>query len=218
IARPRCCERRSPAGANIVGRLLVYANRRWVRDACSCGGGPPVREPPIFPAGLQFVRQLRGALVLDARPVAHILQVPALRPARAGLVFLRHLREQGVVVRHARSPRRDPRRPHSRCARTVVVFLTFTLVAWAGLFLPVYNLHTDVYFDLGLAALALEPVFGSRDLQYRLPREAHVGFDNKTAQRRCALFWEVYSRDVSGRSRSPLLTSPPNSPETRSRR
>ncbi|KAJ6497241.1 hypothetical protein DFH09DRAFT_1336882 [Mycena vulgaris] len=70
------------------------------------------------------------------------------------------------------------------CARTVVVFLAITLAARAGLYLPVYNLHADMYFDLGLAALALEPVFGSRDLQFRLPREAHVGFDNKTAQRR----------------------------------
>ncbi|KAJ7162672.1 fungal-specific transcription factor domain-containing protein [Mycena crocata] len=115
-----------------------------------------------------------------------------------------------------------------------VLFLAFAAAALADRDLPAYNSQADTYFDLGRTALALQSIFGSRDLHtiqalllvglyhatggprysvdsswaitahasslcqsLRLHCEsAHTGFDNKTAQRRRALFWEVHSLET----------------------
>ncbi|KAJ7144427.1 fungal-specific transcription factor domain-containing protein [Mycena epipterygia] len=129
---------------------------------------------------------------------------------------------------------RNPNAPELSAHALAVVFLAFALAALADLSLPAYNVQADTYFDLARTALALEPVFGSRDLRtvqalvmaglYHVTGEprysidsswslgamacslaqtlclhresAHTGFDNKTAQRRRAMFWEVYTLDT----------------------
>ncbi|KAJ7702706.1 fungal-specific transcription factor domain-containing protein [Mycena rosella] len=115
-----------------------------------------------------------------------------------------------------------------------LLFVVFALAALADLSCPPYSAEADTYFDLARTALALQPVFGSRDLHtiqalvltalyqstggpryngesswgmhslglslcnsLRLHREsAHEGLDNKTAQRRRAMFWEIYSLET----------------------